>query len=47
MEAPSLPVCDCRSRSPLIKGWEGSAILNHGTLVRFGCVPYVFAIVDR
>lgn len=27
-------------------GWEGSAILNHGSLLRFGCVSFVFSIVD-
>lgn len=27
-------------------GWEGSAILNHGSLLRFGCISFVFSIVD-
>lgn len=27
-------------------GWEGSAVLNHGSLLRFGCVSFVFSIVD-
>lgn len=47
MEAAPQPACECRTRPPLIHGWEGTAILNHGSLVRFGCVPYMFAIVDR
>lgn len=27
-------------------GWEASAILYHGSLLRFGCVSFVFSIVD-
>lgn len=27
-------------------GWEGSAILSHGALIRFGCIAFVFSIVD-
>ncbi|XP_017781995.1 PREDICTED: PHD finger protein 12 [Nicrophorus vespilloides] len=27
-------------------GWEGSALLHHGSLLRFGCVSFVFSIVD-
>ncbi|CAG9759629.1 unnamed protein product [Ceutorhynchus assimilis] len=26
---------------------EGSAILNHGTLIKFGCLGFVFSIVDK
>ncbi|KAJ8917325.1 hypothetical protein NQ315_002347, partial [Exocentrus adspersus] len=39
--------CYC-SNNPeeLKKGWEGSAILNHGSLLRFGCVSFVFSIVE-
>ncbi|KAJ8953724.1 hypothetical protein NQ314_007334 [Rhamnusium bicolor] len=38
----------CCSNNPeeLKKGWEGSAILNHGSLLRFGCVSFVFSIVE-
>ncbi|XP_045468842.1 PHD finger protein 12 [Harmonia axyridis] len=27
-------------------GWEGSAILNHGALLKFGCISFVFSIVE-
>ncbi|XP_060534173.1 PHD finger protein 12 [Cylas formicarius] len=28
------------------KGWEGSAVLNHGSLLKFGCINFVFSIVE-
>lgn len=28
------------------KFWEGSAVLNHGSRIRFGCLDFVFIIVD-
>ncbi|KAK4877767.1 hypothetical protein RN001_010273 [Aquatica leii] len=27
-------------------GWEGAAIIHHGALLRFGCISFVFSIVD-
>lgn len=39
--------CSCSSMSEDLKGgWEGSALISHGSLLRFGCVPFVFSIVD-
>ncbi|XP_066148916.1 PHD finger protein 12 [Euwallacea fornicatus] len=29
------------------RGWEGSAILNHGSLLKFGCISFVFSIVEN
>lgn len=46
MSAPSLPHCKCTSYPPLDKGWEGSAVISHGTLLRFGCLAYVFSVID-
>ncbi|CAD7086687.1 unnamed protein product [Hermetia illucens] len=46
MAAPELPPCRCPSRPALIAGWEGSAILTHGSLIRFGCIPFVFSIAE-
>lgn len=46
MAAPEYMLCKCQSYPPLARGWEGSAILTHGTLVRFGCLAYVFAVID-
>uniref|UniRef100_A0A8W7PT79 PHD finger protein 12 n=1 Tax=Anopheles coluzzii TaxID=1518534 RepID=A0A8W7PT79_ANOCL len=45
----SLPLCKCspERRIPTRAcGWEGSAILYHGALIRFGCHAFVFTIVD-
>ncbi|XP_057663735.1 PHD finger protein 12 isoform X1 [Diorhabda carinulata] len=41
-----LECCCANSPDDLKKGWEGSAILNHGSLLRFGCVSFVFSIVE-
>ncbi|VEN53238.1 unnamed protein product [Callosobruchus maculatus] len=41
-----LECCCSNSQDELKKGWEGSAILNHGSLLRFGCVSFVFSIVE-
>nr|XP_022920413.1 PHD finger protein 12 isoform X2 [Onthophagus taurus] len=39
--------CDGTGFDEVVKGgWEGPAILNHGSLLRFGCVSFVFSIVD-
>ncbi|XP_052891501.1 PHD finger protein 12 [Anopheles moucheti] len=45
----SLPLCKCSSERRIPTracGWEGSAILYHGALIRFGCHAFVFTIVD-
>lgn len=47
MSAPELPKCKCHGNPQLMKGWEGSAILSHGSLVRFGCLAFVFSIIDE
>ncbi|CAG9759595.1 unnamed protein product [Ceutorhynchus assimilis] len=41
--------CACESEhgQDLEKGWEGSAILQHGSLVKFGCISFVFSIVEN
>uniref|UniRef100_A0A182M3N8 PHD finger protein 12 n=1 Tax=Anopheles culicifacies TaxID=139723 RepID=A0A182M3N8_9DIPT len=44
-----LPLCKCSSERRIPTracGWEGSAILYHGALIRFGCHAFVFTIVD-
>jgi hypothetical protein len=43
--------CSCRtSSSSLIggsgAGWEGTALLNHGSYIKFGCLQFVFSITD-
>jgi len=43
--------CNCRaSASSLIggsgAGWEGTAVLHHGSYVKFGCLHFVFSIVE-
>jgi len=27
-------------------GWEGTALLNHGSYIKFGCLQFVFSITD-
>uniref|UniRef100_A0A1B0FKX6 PHD finger protein 12 n=1 Tax=Glossina morsitans morsitans TaxID=37546 RepID=A0A1B0FKX6_GLOMM len=47
MAPPSKPECKCShlANPPMIAGaWEGAAILQHGTLLRFGCLAFVFSI---
>ena len=42
--------CQCQSSLTDVfngKCWEGSAILNHGSHLKFGCLEFVFCIVDR
>lgn len=43
--------CSCRGRSDLVgggggAGWEGTALITHGTLLRFGCLSFVFSVTD-
>lgn len=44
----------CRCKSDCISlvrensaGWEGSAILNHSSYIKIGCMEFVFSIVDQ
>ncbi|XP_078681964.1 PHD finger protein 12-like isoform X1 [Branchiostoma floridae x Branchiostoma belcheri] len=49
----SLPKpCNCKaSSSSLIggsgAGWEGTALLHHGSYIKVGCLQFVFSIVDH
>ncbi|XP_013380384.1 PHD finger protein 12 isoform X2 [Lingula anatina] len=45
-------ICSCKtSSSSLIggsgAGWEGTALLHHGSYIKFGCIPFVFSIVEQ
>lgn len=45
-------LCSCKgSSSSLIggsgAGWEGTAILHHGSYIKVGCIQFVFSIVDH
>ena len=48
-----LKACNCTvSNSSLIggsggAGWEGTALLHHGSAVKVGCLQFVFSIVDQ
>ncbi|XP_067637495.1 PHD finger protein 12 [Eurosta solidaginis] len=49
MAPPIKPACKCTyvSEPPMLNGaWEGTAILTHGTLIRFGCLSFVFSIPE-
>lgn len=43
-------VCSCGldggDSQTLVAGWEGTALLNHGSLLQFGCIMFVFSITD-
>ncbi|XP_052238468.1 PHD finger protein 12-like isoform X2 [Dreissena polymorpha] len=44
--------CNCKgSSSSMIggsgAGWEGTAILHHGSYIKLGCLQFVFSIVDH
>ena len=44
--------CKCVNRNinsnkPFTEGWEGSAIIDHGSIISFGCLTYVFSTVDK
>lgn len=44
--------CSCKgSSSSLIggngAGWEGTALLHHGSYIKTGCLQFVFSIVDH
>ena len=41
--------CKCKSSSTDLfhgKCWEGSAILNHGSHIKFGCLEFIFCVVE-
>ncbi|GAB6030049.1 hypothetical protein CHUAL_005732 [Chamberlinius hualienensis] len=40
--------CSCASvNSTAVIGWEGTAALHHGSLLRFGCLSFVFSITEN
>lgn len=49
-DAP-IPPCNCKnSSSSLIggsgAGWEGTALLHHGSHVKMGCLQFIFSITE-
>lgn len=46
MAAEDSPYCECKGRYPMIQAWEGTALLQHGYLLKFGCLSFVFSIVE-
>lgn len=52
LELQAERLCNCRgSPSAFIgsngAGWEGSAGVNHGTYIKFGCLQFVFSVVEQ
>ncbi|BFG00361.1 PHD finger protein 12 [Drosophila madeirensis] len=45
------PACRCQATGepvPMVPGaWEGAAVLAHGTLLRFGCLAFVFSVPSK
>ena len=46
MAAEEPAICECKGRCPMIAGWEGTALLQHGYLLKFGCLSFVFSITE-
>jgi hypothetical protein len=46
MAAEESAICECKGR-PMIAGWEGTALLQHGNLLKFGCLSFVFSVVNN
>ena len=46
MAAKEPSPCGCSGRSPMIAGWEGTALLQHGFLIKFGCMSFVFSVAE-
>lgn len=47
-------VCKCarqrdklQNRNSLDQGWEGSGMVDHGSIIKFGCHTFVFSVVDE
>ena len=44
--------CSCKVSSSTViggsgAGWEGTALLHHGSYIKVGCLQFVFSIVDH
>lgn len=44
--------CSCRSSASAViggsgSGWEGAASLNHGSIIKFGCIHFVFSLTNQ
>ncbi|KAF2889891.1 hypothetical protein ILUMI_16282 [Ignelater luminosus] len=41
--------CECvpSTVEKLNQGWEGSLIVGHGSVLRFGCVKFIFLVIDH
>lgn len=46
MSAEEPTICECKGRLPMKNGWEGSALLQHGILLKFGCLSFVFSVAE-
>ena len=46
MAAKDEEICNCKVGRQFSNGWEGTALLQHGVLMRFGCLSFVFAITE-
>ncbi|XP_033123294.1 PHD finger protein 12-like isoform X2 [Anneissia japonica] len=43
--------CNCKTSSSTFiggsgAGWEGTAVLHHGSLIRIGCLQFIFSVTD-
>lgn len=50
-QGPHAQPCNCKaSSSSLIggsgAGWEGTALLHHGSYIKLGCIQFLFSITE-
>ncbi|KAH7955532.1 hypothetical protein HPB52_001206 [Rhipicephalus sanguineus] len=39
--------CGCRVNPVGAAGWEGTALLHHGSLIKLGCLQFVFSVTNN
>ncbi|KAH6932574.1 hypothetical protein HPB50_007619 [Hyalomma asiaticum] len=39
--------CGCRANPIGAAGWEGTALLHHGSLIKLGCLQFVFSVTNH
>ncbi|XP_015607770.1 PHD finger protein 12 [Cephus cinctus] len=43
----SVSKCERQRNTILDEGWEGSALISHGSILRFGCLAFLFSTVEQ
>lgn len=50
--SPHKGTCSCKNSPSAIigstgSGWEGSATIHHGSVIKFGCLQFIFSVTDH